>query len=134
MTPADAQAALEKFFAPWVRALDLTFTDVTPGKVTATMPIAPDLMRVGDILSGQALATMADTIMVFACASQEGAFKAFATTNLDTQFLRPGVGELIRCEAQVVKPGKAIYFARATMFAEPSGKAVADATATFYVA
>lgn len=134
MTPADAQSALEKYFAPWVRALDLKFIDIAPGKAVATMPIKPDLMRIGEILSGQALATMADTIMVFACAAQEGAFKSFATTNLDTQFLRAGVGDLIRCEAEVVKPGKAIYFARATMYAEPSGKAVAEATATFYIA
>ena len=134
MTPNEAQKALETFFAPWVRALDLTFTDIEPGKATATMPITDDLTRIGDILSGQALAAMADTIMVFACAAQEGGFKPFATTNLDTQFLRAGEGTHIRCEAEVVKPGKAVYFARAAMFAEPSGKRVAEASATFYIA
>lgn len=133
MTPQDAQAFLDENFAPWVRALDLTFTDIGAGKATATMPITPDLTRMGDILSGQALAAMADTIMVFACFAHYGQAKPVATTNLNTQFLRPGVGTHIRCEAEVMRAGKALIFTRATMIAEPSGKPVATATATFYV-
>ncbi|WP_293440950.1 PaaI family thioesterase [Planktotalea sp.] len=134
MTPPDAQTFLDENFAPWVRALNLTFTDVENGKATATMPITQELTRMGDILSGQALAAMADTIMVFACFAHYGEVKSVATTNLDTQFLRPGVGTHIRCEAEVVRAGKALLFTKATMFAEPAGKAVATATATFYLA
>ena len=134
MTPQDAQAFLDENFAPWVRALDLSFTDLGTGTATATMPIASDLTRMGDILSGQALAAMADTVMVFACFAQFGGVKPVATTNLDLQFLRPGTGDLIRCEAEIVKPGRAMLFTRATMTAEPSGKAVATATATFFLA
>ena len=134
MTPQDAQAFLDENFAPWVRALDLTFTDLGQGTATATMPITDQTTRMGDILSGQALAAMADTIMVFACFAHYGEVKPVATTNLDTVFLRPGVGTHIRCEAEVVRAGKALLFTKATMFAEPSGKAVATATATFYLA
>ena len=50
MTPQDAQAFLDENFAPWVRALDVTFTDLGQGTATATMPITPDLTRMGDIL------------------------------------------------------------------------------------
>ena len=134
MTPKDAQTFLDENFAPWVRALNLTFTEIENGKATATMPITPDLTRMGDILSGQALAAMADTIMVFACFAHYGGPKPVATTNLDTQFLRAGVGTHIRCEAEVVRAGKALLFTKATMFAQPSGKPVATATATFYLA
>lgn len=134
MTPTQAQSFLDENFAPWVRALDLTFTDIGAGTATATMPITDDLTRMGDILSGQALAAMADTIMVFACFAHYGAVKPVATTNLDLQFLRPGSGDIIRCEAEVVRAGKAMLFTRATMISEPSGKAVATATATFYLA
>jgi uncharacterized protein (TIGR00369 family) len=133
MTPADAQTFLDDNFAAWVRALDLTFTDISEGKVTATMPITPQTTRMGDILSGQALAAMADTIMVFACFAQYGGPKPVATTNLDTQFLRPGVGTHVRCEAEVVRAGKSLLFTRATMYALPSGKEIATANATFFV-
>ena len=133
MTPQDAQAFLDENFAPWVRALDLTFTEISEGKATATMPITPDLTRMGDILSGQALAAMADTLMVFACFAHYGGPKPVATTNLDTQFLRPGVGTHVKCEAEVVRAGKALIFTRASMIAMPSEKQIATATATFFL-
>jgi uncharacterized protein (TIGR00369 family) len=133
LTPAQAQTFLAENFAPWVRALDLTVSAIGPDGATLAMPITPDLARVGGILSGQALAAMADTAMVFACAGHMGAFRPVATTNLDTQFLRPGTGTRIRCEARIVRAGKALIFAQATMIAEPSEKPVATATATFYI-
>ncbi|MEZ5714035.1 MAG: PaaI family thioesterase [Paracoccaceae bacterium] len=133
LTPTEAQRFLEDNFADWVRALDLTVTAIGPEGATLTMPITPALARVGGILSGQALAAMADTAMVFACAGHLGAFEPVATTNLDTQFLRPGTGDSVRCAAEVVRAGKALIFARATLVAEPSGKACATANATFFL-
>lgn len=133
LTPATAQQFLSQNFAPWVQALDLSVRDIGAQGAVLAMPITPALCRVGDILSGQALAAMADTAMVFACAGHLGAFRPVATTNLDTQFLRPGTGDAVRCEARVVRAGKALIFARAEMFAEPSEKPVAAATATFYL-
>ncbi|UYV36125.1 PaaI family thioesterase [Rhodobacteraceae bacterium D3-12] len=133
LTPETAQSFLTENFADWVRALDLTITAIGAEGAVLHMPITPALARVGGILSGQALAAMADTAMVFACAGHMGEFRPIATTNLDTQFLRPGIGDAVRCEATVVRAGKALIFARATMIAEPSNKPVATANATFFV-
>ncbi|GAA6165988.1 PaaI family thioesterase [Pelagimonas sp. KU-00592-HH] len=133
LTPADAQRFLEENFAPWVKALDLTITDITRDGATLTMPITDDLARVGGIISGQALAAMADTAMVFATFGHLQEPRPVATTNLDTQFLRPGTGDTIRCDAEIVRAGKALIFTRATMTALPSDKVVATATATFFV-
>ncbi|MEP2533448.1 PaaI family thioesterase [Shimia sp.] len=133
MTVANAQAVLTSAFAPWVQALDLTITGITPTAATLMMPITADLTRVGGIISGQALAAMADTAMVFAAMGHLGEAKPVATTNLDTVFLRPGTGETIRCDAEIVRAGKALIFAKATMIAMPSEKPVATATATFFV-
>jgi uncharacterized protein (TIGR00369 family) len=106
---------------------------VGEGSADLRVPITPELARVGGIISGQALAALADTSMVIATAAHFGAFRPVATTNLDTQFLRPGTGDSVLCRAEVVRAGKALVFARATLLAEPSGKAVATATATFFV-
>lgn len=133
LTPTDAQQVLEENFAPWVKALNLTISEIDQSGATLTMPITEDLARVGGIISGQALAAMADTAMVFAAMGYLKEPRPVATTNLDTVFLRPGVGEMIRCRADVVRAGKALIFARATMTALPSEKDVATATATFYV-
>jgi uncharacterized protein (TIGR00369 family) len=134
LTPEDAQAIFDQDFAPWVRALDLTITAISPTGATLQMPITPDLTRMGDVLSGQALAALADTAMVFACAGLFGAMKPVATTNLEVQFLRPGLGEAIICDAEIVKPGRNLIFTRARLRAAPSGKDIATATATFYLA
>lgn len=132
LTTDEAQEFLAQAFAPWVQALDLTIEELTPHEAVLSMPITDQLARMGGIISGQALAAMADTSMVFACIGHMGEPKPVATTNLDTQFLRPGVGDRIRCEARIVRAGMALIFCQATMVSLPSEKAVATATATFF--
>jgi len=132
MTPQSAQSLLEENFAPWVLALDLTVTQIDPDHALIRMPLTDQLARQGGIVSGQALAALADTSMVLAAIAHVGEFKPLATTNLDTQFLRPGTGTAILCHARVVRAGKALIFAQADMREESSGKIVATATATFY--
>ncbi len=131
-TPEAAQDALEANFAPWVNDLDLQVIETSGTHVVTRMPLTDRLARVGGIVSGQALAAMADTTMILAASAARGQFTPFATTNLDTQFLRPGTGSAILCRAVVVRAGRALTFAEAQMTAEESGKAVARATATLY--
>lgn len=133
LSPEAAKAFFDANFAPWVRALDVRFEQISESGAVLSIQITDQVTRLGDIISGQTLATLADTAMVFACAAHFGEMRPVATTNLDTVFLRPGTGDRIRCEAQVVRGGKALIFTEARMIAEPSGKAVATATATFYV-
>ncbi|MFP4570029.1 PaaI family thioesterase [Rhodosalinus sp.] len=130
---AEAQRALEDNFAPWVLALRPRVVAVGTGRAELRIPITPELARVGGIVSGQALAALADTSMVIATAAHFGALRPVATTNLDTQFLRPGSGDSVLCRAEVVRAGKALVFARAVLIAEPAGKDIATATATFFV-
>jgi uncharacterized protein (TIGR00369 family) len=132
MTPDDAQTILRENFADWVQALDLTVVETDPGHTLIRMPLGDHLARVGGIVSGQALAALADTTMVLAAIAHTGVFKPFATTDLHTQFLRPGVGTAILCRANVVRAGRALVFARADMHEEDSGKIIATATATFF--
>ncbi len=130
---ADAQEFLAHAFAPWVQALDLTVDRVDPHEAVLSMPITDDIARIGGIVCGQSLATMADTAMVIASAGHYGQPRPVATTNLDTQFLRPGSGTRVRCVARVRRAGKAMLFAQADMHALPDDKLIASATATFFV-
>jgi uncharacterized protein (TIGR00369 family) len=132
MTPQDLDRLLQENFADWVRALDPEVVDASPDHVLVRMPLTDKLARVGGIVSGQALAALADTTMVLSAVAHAGAFKPFATTDLHTQFLRPGAGSAILCRAHVVRAGKALVFAQAEMSEETSGKLVATATATFF--
>ncbi len=131
MTPTEANTILEQAFAPWVRALDLEIIEIGPDRAVMTMPVTPDILRIGNIVSGQALAAAADTAMVFACFGHLGTVEPVGTVTLDTQFLRPATGDAIRIEAEVTRAGKSMVFARATLIAEPANKPVALVTATF---
>ena len=130
---AQAQDFLAHAFAPWVRALDLTVEEISPQQAVLSMPITDDIARIGGIVCGQALATMADTAMVIATAGHYDHPRPVATTNLDTQFLRPGSGDRVRCVARVRRAGKAMLFAQADMHALPDDRLIASATATFFV-
>jgi len=132
MTPQDIQTILDDNFAPWVKALNIETLEIHSDHTLFRMPLGDHLARVGGIVSGQALAALADTTMVLAAIAHAGELKLFATTNLETQFLRPGVGSAILCKAIIVRSGKALVFARADMSEESSGKLVATATATLY--
>lgn len=134
LTPTDLTRILAENFAPWVQDLALDVTEVTGGHTISRMPNSDRLARVGGIISGQALMTMADTTMVLATAGAFGAFRPVATTNFTCQFLRPGLGDWIVCRADIVRTGKTAAFVEAEMVAEPAGKPVARAQATFYLA
>ena len=134
LTPALAQDMLAKYFAEWVRALDLSIVEINAEHAVVRMPMGAHLQRVGGIVSGQALAALADTAMVFAAIAHADEFKPFATTDLHTQFLRPGVGRAVLCDARVVRAGKSLCFTRAEMTVEDNGKLISTATATFFAA
>lgn len=131
MTPETAQTILDENFASWVMALAPTVTEIGTDRTILEIPISDALKRTGGIVSGQALGALADTAMVMACMGHLDAMAPVSTVTLDTQFLRPATGETIRAEAEVTRAGRSMIFTRCTLIAEPSGKPVALATATF---
>lgn len=124
---------LTDHFADWVLALEPRVDALACTGAVLSIPVSDRIARVGGIVSGQALATLADTAMVIACAGHFREFRPVATTNLDVQFLRPAAGARISCTATIVRAGRALLFTRAALVAEPSGKDVAAATATFAI-
>lgn len=133
LDPATAQRLLEENFAPWVLALHPQVTAIGPDAAVLEIPVRPEIARVGGIVCGQALATLADTSMVFACAGHLGAFTPVATTNLETRFLTAAKGSGVRCTARVIKAGRALIFAEAELIRLPDAARVASASATFFL-
>jgi uncharacterized protein (TIGR00369 family) len=126
-----AQQFLDENFAPWVLALKPRVTQISNDGAHLQIPITPDIARAGNIVSGQTLATLADTAMVIACGAVNGEMLPVGTVTLDTQFLRPASGETITAKATVTRMGRSMAFARADLFTSPGDKIVATATATF---
>lgn len=133
ITTEFAQKFLLDNFAPWVLDLQPQITQIDRDCAVLDIPLSDHIKRVGGIVSGQALAALADTAMVFACAGHFGKMVPVATTTLDTQFLRPASVGTIRGTARVVRAGKQVIFAQATMATVEDGKEIATATATFFI-
>lgn len=131
MTLNDANEILNSKFADWVLDLNPEASEIAEGFAELTIPITPRLARIGAIVSGQALSALADTSMVIACSAYMGGFEPIATTNLEVRFLRPATGDAVICRARVLKGGRSLLFAEAELIAYPSGKQVAQASATF---
>jgi uncharacterized protein (TIGR00369 family) len=132
MTPQDADKILTSMFADWVLALQPSVTEIGQDYATLSIPITPKLARIGGIVSGQALSALADTSMVIACSAFMNGFEPIATTNLEVRFLRPATGDTVQCRARILKGGPSLLFAVAELIAFPSGKQVAQASATFF--
>ena len=124
-----ANRVLADNFAVWVRALDLVVESVSPQGAVLRMRFHDDLCREGGIVSGQAISALADTAMVIAIVSASGGYRPMATIDLHTTFMRPVKAADVIAEADVVRLGRTMAFARVSMFASPNGGAAADARA-----
>ena len=90
MTDIDSvQAALTRYFAPWVQQLGLRVQAVRAGEVVLLLPANPALVHHAGILCGQASMAAADTAMVLAISSDLGEFRPVTTVQFQSSFLRP---------------------------------------------
>lgn len=133
MDSETANGWIAEHFPGWLRALAPRVEKMACTGAQLTMPVTPAITGAAGVVSPPSLAALADTAMTLACAGHFRAFRPLAGTNLDLQFLRPAKGDEITCTATVVRAGKTLLFTRAVLTAEPSGKEVATATATYAV-
>jgi uncharacterized protein (TIGR00369 family) len=131
MTPADAQAILAGNFAPWVQDLNLRAERVDAEMAVLRLPFDAKLVRVGGIISGQALMGAADTAMVIAVSAKLGAFKPMATIGQTISFLRPVANDDVLVEARVLRLGQTLAFGEVALRTTGTGSLVAHATTTY---
>jgi acyl-coenzyme A thioesterase PaaI-like protein len=79
---------LRSNFAEWVLALNMSVRKTTSNSATLAIPFDKKFERTGGIVSGQALMALADTAMVIAFCSAFGEFRAMATVDNHTTFVR----------------------------------------------
>ncbi len=128
---------LRGFFrmAPFMVDLGVEPVAVAEGRVTTQLSIAPrHLQHTGQVHAG-VMASLADHSMGAAAQTQLQAGQWAITAELKVSALRPGRGERLVCEAVVIKPGRALSFTEAEVWAEgPAGRTlVMKASATMAI-
>jgi uncharacterized protein (TIGR00369 family) len=133
VTPEDAEAILQDYFAPWIQQLGLLVEEVGERHAVVRLPWSDDLAREGGGLSGQAMMAAADTATALAIASARGEFVPMTTVQQSTTFQRPVVGKDVLIDVRITKLGRTLAFSEITLTAEGSAETAAHATTVYAI-
>ncbi len=105
-------ALLGDIYADWVRALNIKPVAPIEGGYRFLLPKNPAITRDGDIVCGQSISAVSDSVGVLSLSHQQQSFRAMTTVKLDTIFMLPlFLGDVI-IDAQNLKNGKRLATVR----------------------
>ena len=119
--------------APFERLLNMTIVTAAKGRATLTMPFLKEYAQGAGLMHGGALVSLADTAVVMAIKSIIEPQTHFATTCLQSQFLRPVKKGLITARARITDRDGRTLHGRATVF-DDLDQPVLEFTSTFRIA
>ena len=107
-----SKAALQKLLgrSRFVRSYGLKLVSITDADCMIAMPFRRALERPGGIINGPALMAAADCAMWLAIKARIGVENDALTSELNTAFLAPAMGEHVYCTARILKLGKRIIY------------------------
>ena len=114
----------------------IAFVDCGPGWCEAAVAMSPRHLQHTGVPHAGVIATIADHAAGAAAMTLADAGWFVLTTNLNVSLLRGLAAKRLVCRAEVVKPGRSVSFAEATVEAELEGgerKLVARASVTLSV-
>ncbi len=125
-----ARAIFEK--APFAADLGLVLSDLGPGWCETFIDILPRHRQQDGYIHAGVQATLADHTAGGAAGTLVPAGFLVLSAEFKINFLRPAVGERLRCRATVLKAGRTLSVAESEIFAVRDGaeKLVAKATVT----
>jgi uncharacterized protein (TIGR00369 family) len=134
MTPqmdiADLHAFMETAF-PQVQG-DFIVTDLHADRITVQMPVADRHLRPGGTVSGPAMFALADVTAYLVILAQIGPKALAVTTSCSLDFMRkPAAGQMLVCEARLLKLGRALAVVDALIFSAGQAAPVARASLTY---
>jgi uncharacterized protein (TIGR00369 family) len=114
--------------APFIQHLGIELADFGPGWCETTMPLRDEHMQQDGFAHAGVVTTLADHSCGMAAGTMCPAGRMVLTVEFKVNLLRPGVGDSLRCRADVVKPGRKLTVVEARVSA--GEKLIALMTAT----
>lgn len=129
---ADELALLHETFAqiPYVRLLGMEFVGAERGSATFALEVREELLRMGGIVHGGALASLLDTAAAFAVHTLLTPGARTVTVDLTIHFLRPASEGRVLARARVLREGRRIVIISAEA-TNQTGLLLATATTTY---
>jgi len=118
--------------SPYVKHLGMELADLQPGVATLTLPFTQELVTIGTVVHGGAIASLIDTAaMVAAWSDAELPAKVRGTTvNLTVAYLAAAEQEDLQATARVLRRGRNLVYLDVEVKGA-SGKAVAKGLVTY---
>jgi len=133
---AGSEYVREIFYrANFIRDLDIRLEKVSEGICETSLVIQERLLQQHGFIHGGVIATMADHTAGGAARSVSGN-KDVLTVEFKINYLRPAIGDRLRCTATVLRAGKTVIVAEALVYASNAEKEtlVAKLTETLFLA
>jgi acyl-coenzyme A thioesterase PaaI-like protein len=127
-TKSQLQKLLEK--SRFIRHYGFRVVKVKPDLCVIELPHRPLLERPGGIMNGPALMAAADCAMWLAIKGRLGIDKDALTSELNTAFLAPAMGEHVYCTAKILKFGTRRIYGTAECHAK-NGRLFSHHTVTY---
>jgi uncharacterized protein (TIGR00369 family) len=126
-----AERLLAQVFAAWVQALDLSVEEIGADGAILRMRFSERLCRDNGGVCGQAIASLADTAMVFAVSAASGGYRPMTTVDQTVHFLRPIANADALAVARVLRLGRSMAFGQVTIVAEGDARPAATAQTAY---
>lgn len=127
----ELKAFLAEAFAPWVRQLNIEPIDIMPTGAVFNVPENADLVRIGGIVCGQALATVSDTVAILALMAHNRDRRIMTTVDMTNHFIRPVMAGNIEATVTILSNGRRMATARVDIRQAGSPKICAATTCGF---
>jgi uncharacterized protein (TIGR00369 family) len=105
--------------------------ELTGNTYTITIPIQLLIHNSINIVHGGITATIADTAMGILVNKSISSTKVAVTSELKMNYISPGIGEHISCEAKIIHLGNRTSVTEARLYAD--GKLIAFSSGTFFI-
>ena len=133
---AGSEHVREIFYrANFIRDLEIRLDKVSEGVCETSLVVQERLLQQHGFIHGGVIATMADHTAGGAARSVSGD-EDVLTVEFKINYLRPAIGDRLRCTATVLRTGKTVIVAEALVYAGNAGKEtlVAKLTETLFLA
>jgi uncharacterized protein (TIGR00369 family) len=121
--------------ANFIRDLNIRLDKISEGICETSLVVQERLLQQHGFIHGGVIATMADHTAGGAARSVSGD-KDVLTVEFKINYLRPAIGDRLRCTASVLRAGKTVIVAESLVYASNAGKEalVAKLTETLFLA
>ena len=113
-TPPSGADFIRQFLptSPYVGHLGMQLTDIQPGTATLTLPFTDELVTIGTVVHGGAIASLIDTTAMVATWSNAKipAKVRGSTVSLTVTYLAPAQQEDLRATARVLRRGRNLVY------------------------